>query len=138
MQRFFLGLGLAVLSAITIACSGAVAAPPSGSPGGSPSTPPSSPGSPADGGSVVIVAKDLVFQPETLVVPAGTPVEILFDNQDEAPHNIAIKGGDGVTGFKGEIIGKGQVKNQVPAMAPGTYTFWCEVHPDMTGTITAE
>ncbi len=134
MQRFLLGLGLVVLSAVTIACSGTAAAPPSGSP----STPPASPGAPTDGAPLVVVAKDLVFEPKELVIPAGTPAEIVLDNQDEAPHNIAIKDGAGETVFKGKIVGKERVTNAVPALAAGTYTFWCEVHPDMVGTITAK
>ncbi len=31
-----------------------------------------------------------------------------------------------------------KVTYQVPALAAGTYTFVCEVHPDMKGTITAQ
>jgi plastocyanin len=30
-----------------------------------------------------------------------------------------------------------QVTNNVPALAAGTYEFWCEIHPDMKGTLTA-
>ena len=39
---------------------------------------------------------------------------------------------------KGEIVSNQQVTNAVPALAAGTYTFFCEVHPNMQGTITAE
>ena len=40
--------------------------------------------------------------------------------------------------FKGEIVIEPKVTYQVPALAAGTYTFLCEVHPDMKGTITAQ
>ena len=40
--------------------------------------------------------------------------------------------------FKGDIVTNQKVDYQVPALAAGTYTFVCEVHPDMKGTITAE
>lgn len=133
MRRILSGLGLVALTAVTLACSGASAAPPSGSP--EPSAPV---GSPADGGPIVVVAKDIAFEPTEITVPADQPIEIVLDNQDEAPHNIAIKDATGATGFKGEIIGRGRVTNAVPALPAGTYTFWCEIHPEMQGTITAE
>ena len=40
--------------------------------------------------------------------------------------------------FKGEIVSNKAVTYQVPALAAGAYTFICEVHPDMKGTLTAE
>ena len=40
--------------------------------------------------------------------------------------------------FKGEIVSSKKVDYQVPALAAGTYSFICEVHPDMKGTITAQ
>ena len=39
--------------------------------------------------------------------------------------------------FKGEIVTATKVTNDVPALAAGAYTFFCEVHPNMTGTLTA-
>lgn len=133
MRRFLLGLGLVALAVVSIACTGASAAPPGGTP--EPSTPVGSPGS---GGPIVVVAKDIAFEQTAITVPAGEPIEIVLDNRDDAPHNIAIKDAAGVTGFQGEIIGKGKVSNAVPALPAGTYTFWCEIHPNMQGTITAE
>ena len=127
MQRFILGLGFAALTLISAACSGTAATP------GTPSADPSAPA----GDEIVIVAKDLKFSPTTVAVPAGEPVTIVLDNQEAAPHNIAIKDASGAEVFKGEIVTSAQVDNDVPALTAGTYTFWCEVHPDMTGTITA-
>ena len=40
--------------------------------------------------------------------------------------------------FKGDIVAGTKVTYAVPALAAGTYTFICEVHPDMKGTITAQ
>jgi len=127
MQRFILGLGFAALTLITVACSGTAASP--GTPSADPSTP--------AGDEIVIVAKDLQFSPTTVEVPAGEPVTIVLDNQEAAPHNIAIKDAAGTVVFKGEIVTSTQITNNVPALAAGPYEFWCEIHPDMKGTLTA-
>ena len=129
MKRFVLGLGLVALAAINVACSGASAAPATDGP--------AAPSAPA-GAGVVIVAKDLKFQTAAVTVPADKPVDIVLDNQEGAPHNIAIKDASGATLFKGEIVSNTKVTNAVPALAKGAYAFWCEVHPEMTGTLTAE
>jgi plastocyanin len=63
---------------------------------------------------------------------------VTFDNQDGAPHNVAISDASGASVYKGEIVSKTTVTYAVPALAAGTYTFICEVHPDMKGTITAQ
>jgi plastocyanin len=37
------------------------------------------------------------------------------------------------------VTGPTKVDYQIPALAPGTYTFICDVHPTtMTGTITVK
>ena len=75
-----------------------------------------------------------------VTVPADTPFVIAFDNQDAGiPHNVAISDASGVEVFKGEIInGVATVEYQVPALPAGEYTFICTVHPNMTGTMTAQ
>lgn len=134
MQRFLQGLALAGLAVLTIACSGGAVATPAPA-----SVAPSSPGASAPAsGEIVVVAKDIAFQPTSLTIEADTPTEIVLDNQEAAPHNIAIKDAAGATVFKGEIVSSKKVTNAVPALAAGQYTFWCEVHPNMTGTLTAE
>jgi plastocyanin len=134
MQRFLSGLALAGLAVLTVACSsggGATAAPASVAPG--------SPGASAPaGGELVVVAKDLAFQPTSLTIKADTPTEIVLDNQEAVPHNIAVKDAAGAEVFKGKIVTSAKETNAVPALAAGSYTFWCEVHPNMTGTLTAE
>ena len=65
---------------------------------------------------------------------------IAFDNQDpNIPHNVEIKDGGGATVFNGEIFpGVAQRTYDVPALPAGAYTFLCTVHPNMTGTLTAD
>jgi plastocyanin len=74
-----------------------------------------------------------------VTAPAGTPFVIAFDNQDAGiPHNVEIKDASGAEVFKGDVFpGVEKRDYQVPALAAGTYTFTCVVHPNMTGTLTA-
>jgi plastocyanin len=129
MKRLTLTLGLLALAAVLAACSGASAAPDAKSPApvGSPS-----------GDAVTIVAKDMKFSPSTVSVKADKAFEIVFDNQEGAPHNVAISDASGKSVYKGEIVSSKKVTYQVPALAAGTYSFICEVHPDMKGSITAQ
>jgi plastocyanin len=134
MKRVFQVLALAGLAAMTVACSS----------GGSSSTPAPTAAasgdtsSPAAGGTT-IVAKDIAFNPTAVTIPADTATAITFDNQDAAPHNIAIKDASGAQVFKGEIqSGQGKITYDVNALPAGAYQFWCEVHPNMTGTLTVQ
>ena len=128
MKRLTLTLGLLALAAVLAACSGASAAPATSAPDtGTPS-----------GDAVSIVAKDMQFVAPDVTVDAGAPFAIAFDNQDGAPHNVAISNASGQGVFKGEIVSGTKVTYQVPALTAGTYTFICEVHPNMKGTITAK
>lgn len=128
MKRIAQALGIAALAIAAAACSG----------GAAPATDaPSQPASSPAGDAIVIVAKDLKFGTASVAAPAGEAFEIVLDNQESAPHNIAIKDAAGETVFKGEIVASKQVTNAVPALAAGSYTFFCEVHPDMQGTLDA-
>ena len=132
MKRLTLTLGLLSLAAVLAACSGASAAPGSSAPDSS--------GAPA-GDAVTITAKDMTFAPATVAVPAGKAFDLVFDNQEGAPHNVAIYT-DSSASTKvsiGEIFGgPGQRTQTVQALAAGSYFFRCDVHPDMQGTIVAQ
>jgi plastocyanin len=129
MKRPALVLGLVALAAVLAACSGASAAP---------SAPPASAPAGGTGTTVTVVAKDTKFQTTALAVKAGEAFDLVLDNQDSAPHNIKISDASGAEVFKGEIVTSTKVDNAVPALEVGTYTFICEVHQDMQGTITAQ
>ena len=126
MRRLTLALGMVALAAVLAACGGTSAAEPSAAPSG------------ATAGDATIVAKDIKFQQPQVAVKAGAPLAVVFVNQDGAPHNIRISDAAGKEVFKGDIVSNATVTYQVPALAAGTYTFICEVHPDMKGTITAQ
>jgi plastocyanin len=86
------------------------------------------------------------FQEKTLSGPSDEPFTIEFDNQDTSvQHNVVVASADpakdpGATIFVtgAPVTGPGQVADTVPALAQGTYFFFCEFHPTtMTGTLTA-
>lgn len=99
------------------------------------STPPPGSVTPAD---AAIGAQAIAFDKATLEVPAGRPFRLDFENREGAPHNVAIVDGAGTVVFKGEVFsGPATMQYAVPALAPGAYTFLCDVHPQMTGRLTA-
>jgi plastocyanin len=105
-------------------------------------TPASSGDSGSGSGAVAISASGIAFEQTTVDIPAGKAFQIAFDNKDAGtPHNVAIHK-DSATGpevFKGEIItGPATATYDVPALEAGSYAFVCTVHPNMTGTLTAQ
>ncbi|HEU5203650.1 MAG TPA: cupredoxin domain-containing protein [Candidatus Limnocylindrales bacterium] len=118
-------------------------AEPSGAPAPSGSAAPSSPapaGSPAAGGSVQIVASGIQFTTTDVEAPAGQDFTIEFDNQDaNVPHDVDIRDASGnVVEDSAPFTGAGVEEIPVTALEAGTYTFFCSVHPNMTGTLTAQ
>ena len=89
---------------------------------------------------VSIVASGIAFTTTDVTAPADAAFVIAFDNQDAGvPHNVAIADASDAEVFKGDIFPGVETRDyQVPALAAGDYTFACTVHPNMTGTLTAE
>jgi len=107
---------------------------------GAASTRPSTSGSPVQTGTVLdISAQNIAFDTNHLEAPAGQAFVLEFDNNDPGiPHNVEIKDANGTSVFKGQIItGPAKASYQIPALPAGTYTFVCDVHPNMTGTLTS-
>jgi mono/diheme cytochrome c family protein/plastocyanin len=117
--------------------SGSAAPPGSAAPSGSPAA---SASAGAGGQPVSVVAQGIAFTTADVTAPADTTFVIAFDNEDAGtPHNIEIKDSAGTSVFKGEIFPGVATKNyDVPALKAGTYSFACDVHPYMTGTLTAK
>jgi plastocyanin len=125
MKQLSLTFGLVALAAVLAACSGATAAP-------------QSPAGSVESNTPVVVAKDLKFVNADVTVKADEAFDLVLDNQEAAPHNIQISDAGGAKVFTGEIVSSAKVTYKVPALAAGSYSFICEVHPDMKGTLTAE
>ncbi len=89
------------------------------------------------GPTLSIAARDIKFDKNCLAAPANQELTVNFDNKELVPHNVAIRNqaGDGDL-FSGEVFsGPKTVTYRVKGLAPGTYKFWCSVHPSqMQGT----
>jgi plastocyanin len=95
---------------------------------------------PADPNAPVIDAKDMGFPKPEITVTAGRALDLTFDNEDGAPHNVAIytDASAATVVFRGEIFNGPATKvYSVPALASGTCFFRCDAHPGMQGTIVA-
>jgi plastocyanin len=73
---------------------------------------------------------NFAFSPADLEVPAGT--EVTWSNGDDIPHTIVATDGGPVT--KSRPLGTDQ-KYTLVLNRPGTYRYFCSLHPHMTGTI---
>jgi cytochrome c oxidase subunit 2 len=85
----------------------------------------------------------LKFDQPCVSVPAGQPVPLTYQHKSGSPsHNVAVftkdpsAGGTQLVATK--IIGSGSDTVTVPAQPPGTYYFFCQVHPQMNGSYTAK
>jgi plastocyanin len=124
----------------TAAASGA----PSGAPSSAPTAAPSAGGSAAPsasgggtGATLDVTAQNIAFSTVSLETAAGQAFTINFDNEDAGiPHNIEIKDANGNSAFKGDIItGVAKATYAVPALTAGTYSYICDVHPNMVGSL---
>lgn len=92
-------------------------------------------------GEVVAVAADnLKFDKAALTVPADQPFELSFENQEPVPHNVAIlkaQGSPEVFVRTPVVTGPKTSTTEVKPLPAGTYYFQCDVHPTMSGQVTA-
>jgi plastocyanin len=111
-------------------------------PAGAPTAAPSDGGNGGETVTLTITASGIAFDTDTLEVPADTPFQIVFVNNDAGiPHNVAIHEGSptGPAVWTGEIFNGVETRTyDVPALPAGAYGFVCTVHPNMTGTLTAK
>ena len=71
------------------------------------------------------------FAPATLTVKAGTP--ITWTNGDDIPHTIVSEDHS----FKSKVLDTGDKFTFTPSR-PGTYSYFCSIHPKMTGKLVVE
>jgi plastocyanin len=68
------------------------------------------------------------FGPQTVTVPVGATVT--WTNQDDIPHTVVST--DGV--FKSKVRDTDE-RFSYTFTKPGTYSYFCSVHPKMTGQV---
>ena len=71
------------------------------------------------------------FHPQRITVRAGTTVT--WTNEDDVPHTIASSS----KLFKSKALDTGD-KFSFTFTTPGTYEYFCSLHPHMTGAIVVE
>lgn len=125
------GLALHVLASLALAVTAACGAGGDSEPTEAATTPSS---------SLDLVAENISFDTETLVVKASRETTVRFENKDAGVlHNLAVYRAPSAREaiFKGELITGGNATSYTfEAPAPGTYFFRCDVHPDqMTGSL---
>jgi plastocyanin len=75
---------------------------------------------------------NFTFNPQTVTVKAGTTVT--WTNKDDIPHGIAATN----NAFKRSQALDTDDSYSFTFTTPGTYQYFCYVHPHMTGTIVVE
>jgi amicyanin len=71
------------------------------------------------------------FGPATLTVPAGTTVT--WTNRDDIPHTVVSDD----KAFKSKVLDTDE-RFSYTFTKPGTYGYFCSVHPKMTGKVVVE
>jgi len=71
---------------------------------------------------------EFTYEPDPVVVQAGG--KVIWQNEDSAPHTATADDGSFDTGTIAEgKLGSATFKD------PGTFTYHCEIHPTMHGTV---
>jgi Icc protein len=82
----------------------------------------------AGGGGQQVVVDHVSFAPTMAAVPAGST--ITWTNRDDVPHNIVSTEQQ----FKSPVLDTDEQFSHT-FEAPGTYTYYCSIHPKMTGQV---
>jgi plastocyanin len=77
-----------------------------------------------------VMIKDYAFSPKALTVTVGTTVT--WTNMDSAPHTVTVSSGP--EKFDSGTLQKGD-SFSFTFTRPGTYSYYCAVHPDMTAKV---
>jgi plastocyanin len=74
---------------------------------------------------------NFVFSPNSLTVPAGSTIR--WTNQDDIPHNVVSED----KSFKSKVLDTDETFTYT-FTKPGTYTYFCSIHPKMTGKVVVQ
>ena len=79
-----------------------------------------------------VTIDNFTFNPKTLTVKAGTMVT--WSNKDDIPHGIASAN----NAFKRSQALDTDDSYSFTFTTPGSYVYFCYIHPNMTGTIVVQ
>jgi plastocyanin len=75
-----------------------------------------------------VVIADFEYNPDPVRIEAGG--KVIWLNQDSAPHTATADDGSFDTG----TLDEGKLKSE-SFKQPGEYSYFCEIHPTMHGTV---
>ncbi|HLY92723.1 MAG TPA: cupredoxin family copper-binding protein [Candidatus Angelobacter sp.] len=81
--------------------------------------------------SAEIKIDNFVFSPNTVTVPAGTTIQ--WTNHDDIPHNVVADD----KSFKSKVLDTDEAFSYTFSK-PGTYSYFCSIHPKMTGKVVVQ
>jgi len=85
---------------------------------------------PAGAAEVAVKIGNFTFGPQELKVKAGTTVT--WTNEDDIPHTVVSP-----NSFRSKALDT-DGKFSFTFTTPGTYKYFCSLHPHMTGTVIVE
>ena len=85
--------------------------------------------SPAPAAPTEVKIDNFSFSPATLTVASGTTVK--WTNRDDIPHTVVS---DDKTTFKSKVLDTDDTFT-FTFTKPGTYDYFCSIHPKMTGKV---
>lgn len=91
------------------------------------------PGGQASAATYRVTMSGYAYSPATLTIPAGSTVT--WTNQDTAPHDV--KTTSGPAAIHSPMLNKGGSWS-FTFTTPGTYAYYCTVHPNMTARIVVQ
>jgi plastocyanin len=85
----------------------------------------------AQQGTMEVKIDNFSFGPTTLTVAAGSTVT--WVNHDDIPHTVVSTDG----AFKSKVLDTDE-QFSFTFTKPGTYAYFCSIHPKMTGTLVVQ
>jgi len=85
----------------------------------------------AQGAAVEVKIDNFVFGPQTLTISAGTTVTWI--NRDDIPHTVVSNDG----AFKSKVLDTDD-KFSFTFSKPGTFPYFCSIHPKMTAKVVVQ
>lgn len=85
----------------------------------------------AEAEAIEIKIENFSFTPATLTVPVATSVT--WTNRDDIPHNVVTDD----KSIKSKTLDRDE-KFTFTFTKPGTYTYFCSIHPKMKGSVVVQ